>query len=231
MHCVYAAFPPLAQEQENLRGDVSLYSKKRQRDHPSVDRWPSRCFSTVKKKQSAGKLEHSWHPISKLIRADRNPKAHDIGAIATSIERFGFIAPIIINETTGKIVAGHGRLDTLQSLKAKGKRPPKNIKIDGREWLVPVVTVSFDSDAEAEAYLIADNRISEIGGWNDESLVGVLADLAAHDSLEGVGYDQDDLDDLLQNLTPTDVQEQQRLKCPKKPKLGPEIHGDLTIML
>ncbi|GAA3840876.1 hypothetical protein GCM10022226_74200 [Sphaerisporangium flaviroseum] len=57
---------------------------------------------------------------------------------------------------------------------------------------------SSRSDADAEAYLIANNRTSERGGWLDEMLVDALGDIAGADPglLVAVGYTEEELDDL-----------------------------------
>lgn len=141
-------------------------------------------------------------PLSKLQKWDRNPKDHDIGQIHQSIDRFGFISPIIIDEKSGKMIAGHGRVDTLLQKKEAGEKPPERIKKRKSDWLVPVVRgVSFDSEIEAEAYGIADNRLTELGGWIDAQLAEVLSDLASKDSMEGIGYDKNDLDSLISQMS------------------------------
>ena len=69
------------------------------------------------------------------------------------------------------------------------------------EWLIPVIRgTEFESEEEAEGYLVADNRSVELGGWDETVLSQVLADFAAHDALEGTGFDGDDLDALLRDL-------------------------------
>lgn len=139
-----------------------------------------------------------YMPLSKLVRAPRNAKTHDLQAIAESMQRFGYVASVIIDDATGRLVAGHGRLDTLQSLKAQGQPPPDRIRVNGDEWLVPVQCgVSFDDAQEAEAYVVADNRTTEMGGWDETMLAEVLSDLAAAEKLDGTGYDGDDLDAML----------------------------------
>jgi hypothetical protein len=150
-------------------------------------------------------LRIEYVALSDLKRHPRNPKDHDIGAISRSVNRFGFTAPVIIDERTGYLAAGHGRIDTLAQLKAQGKEPPANVQtqdFDG-DWLVPVVRgVAFNSDAEIEAYLVADNRLTILGGWNEPELAGLLQDLAAQDTalLEATGYDADDLDAMIRML-------------------------------
>ena len=74
-----------------------------------------------------------YMPLSKLVRAPRNAKTHDLQAIAESMQRFGYVASVIVDDATGRLVAGHGRLDTLQSLKAQGQPPPDRIRVNGDE--------------------------------------------------------------------------------------------------
>ena len=51
---------------------------------------------------------------------------------------------------------------------------------------------------EAQAYLIADNRLTELGGWNTGELIDTLQELVEGGlSLDGVGYDFDDLETLV----------------------------------
>ncbi len=101
-----------------------------------------------------GPIRIVYMPLSALLRAPRNPKSHDIGVIHQSLGRFGYVEPIAINERTGRIVAGHGRLDTLQQKKALGERPPARVVEKQGEWFVPVLRgVEFASDDEAEALL------------------------------------------------------------------------------
>lgn len=146
-------------------------------------------------------LRIEYISLSELRRAFRNPKDHDIGAIDASMDRFGFTAPVAINEGTGRLVAGHGRLDTLQQRKASGLPAPRRIREENGEWKIPVLRgLKFDTDEEAEAYLLADNRMTELGGWDDYQLAAVLSDLAAAEELEGIGWDESEIDNLLKQL-------------------------------
>lgn len=142
----------------------------------------------------------------------RNPKDHDLGAITTSIDRFGFVEIPVIDERTGLVVAGHGRGETLQQQMNAGKQPPARIQVDEFDgmWMIPVQRgVSFNSDAERDAYLVASNRLVELGGWDNEGLASMLQSLANEDKalLEVTGYDGDDLDELLKIVPNIDFPE------------------------
>lgn len=157
---------------------------------------------------------HSWDesglaveyvPISTLDVWPGNPKDHDLGAIGQSIRRFGFVNPIILDAATGRIVAGHGRLKYLLFLAEQGEvceSPPKGIHVHTNgEWLVPAVRIAFRNENEARAYLLADNRITEVGGWNQAALASMLRDAAEHGTIEGTGFDYGDLNALLDRLS------------------------------
>lgn len=136
-----------------------------------------------------------------LVGLERNPKEHDLGEIGSSMERFGFISRVIVNERTGHIIGGHGRVDTLRSLKLRGGRRPRNVEMgEGGEWLVPVDFIDIGEEQE-EAAAIALNRIEERGGWDDVLLLDILKDLAEKgvEELEGTGFDGDDVDDMLRD--------------------------------
>jgi len=141
-------------------------------------------------------------PLSMLRRAPRNPKGHDLGSLDRSFARFGYVEPIAINEKTGRVMAGHDRLDALEKKQAAHEAPPARIMVENGEWLVPVLRgISFESDAEAEAYLLASNPITIAGGWQDDELAKVLADLQVQeDGLEGLGFTPSEVSELLRRL-------------------------------
>lgn len=143
-----------------------------------------------------------YEPLTDLLRAPRNPKNHNLDQIESSMKRHGFVAPIIKNQATGRIVAGHGRLDTLLASKSKGEPAPKRVRVVDGEWFVPVVHgIAWESDAEAEAYLIADNQLTMMGGWNEPELIPMLNDLAITErGLMGTGFDREDLDAMIADL-------------------------------
>lgn len=144
-----------------------------------------------------------YMPLSHLKVAEKNPKEHNLNYLIESFSQFGFVAPFLLNEKTGSLVAGHGRLAALKKMKKKKLDPPARIEVKENEWLAPVIRgISFENKEEAEAFLIADNRLTELGGWNPSMLVAVLEDLAPDGKLSGTGYDETDLDRIRMKLAP-----------------------------
>lgn len=146
-------------------------------------------------------------PLAEIATWDRNPKDHDLPGLAASFERWGMTQPIVRDEATGRLVAGHGRLEVLAEKKANGEDPPARVTTNGKDWLIPVVCgVAFESEHEAEAYLLADNQLSIVGGWKEEELADLLREHAP-DGLIGMGWDPSDfLDpDSLPEFPPADT--------------------------
>lgn len=142
-------------------------------------------------------------PLDELRKHPRNPKAHDLEALAGSVNRFGFVTPIVLNDRDGTILEGHGRLETLEALRAKdAELLPAGLRIrrgDGM-WLVPVVSGVDLAPEEADAFVIAANRTVELGGWDEATLADLLRDMSEHSTLEGTGYSPADLDKLIASL-------------------------------
>jgi hypothetical protein len=140
-------------------------------------------------------------PLDEIAGALRNPKKHELDGIKRSIARFGFVAPSIMDSRTGRLVAGHGRTLALRGMRDQGDPVPAGIRLstDGG-WLVPVQHGwASQSDAEAEAYLVADNEWTMRGAWDSEQLADFLSGIVDSDPdlLAVTGYTPDDMDDLL----------------------------------
>jgi DNA methylase len=139
--------------------------------------------------------------LDEIVPASRNPRRHGIDGIRSSIGRFGFATPALRDERTGRLVAGHGRTLALAAMREAGENPPAGIRPapDGR-WLVPVICGwASRSDAEADAYLVADNRHTELAGWDDAGLHALLASIGEVDPdlVAIAGYDDADIAALL----------------------------------
>lgn len=145
--------------------------------------------------QSEGQeISIRYVPLDEVETWPRNPKQHDFHTLTDSLRRFGFTSPLIPDGETGRLVAGHGRLEALIRMRDAGIERPARIGVDSRGvWTVPVLRgVAFKSEQEAEAYLLADNRVSELGGWNQGELDAMIRDL---EDLSGVGFEFPDLAD------------------------------------
>lgn len=119
--------------------------------------------------------------IDKLIPYENNAKMHDkkqIEQVAKSIDEFGFINPILIDENY-QIIAGHCR-----TLSAKHLGMTE----------VPCLFVEDLTDEQKRAYVIADNRMTELGEWDKKLLEIELEALEGVDfDISLTGFDWDDL--------------------------------------
>ena len=122
--------------------------------------------------------------IDKLSPHPLNPRLGKVDAVLQSIKANGFYGALVVQRSTGFILAGNHRF--------------KAALQEGLQEL-PVIWVEVD-DAKARKILIADNRTSDLGTYDNDLLAELLGDLAATEQLTGTGYDQIDLDVLLSTL-------------------------------
>ncbi len=130
-------------------------------------------------------LEGLTEPIGKVKPHPENPRRGNIEGIATSLQRFGQVRPILVQASTSFIVAGNHTYQAAKSLRWKQ---------------IAVARVEM-SDVEAKAYMLADNRWSDVAENDDVALEAILASLEAAGELAGTGYTPDDLGDLRELLT------------------------------
>lgn len=145
-----------------------------------------------------------YDPLVGVLRAARNPKRHAADEVAASMTRFGFLLPLVVDERTGILIAGHGRLDELERRHAAGEAAPDGIVVKGTAWFVPVVTGwASDDDADADAAAVSLNYIEEAGGWDARALYRLLDRLAGDSGagLPGTGFTAGDLDTMLAELS------------------------------
>ena len=109
----------------------------------------------TRRTKHSGQLRVEYLSLSSLKPARRNPKRHHVETVQASMGRFGYVSPLILDERTGRLVAGHGRLKSLQKAKAEGMEPPDRIRVQNGEWLVPVVRgIAFADDREAQGVVL-----------------------------------------------------------------------------
>jgi len=161
----------------------------------------------------ADKLEH-W-PIERLLPYIRNARTHSeeqIAQIAASIAEFGFTAPILAG-SDGVIVAGHGRLAAARKLALA---------------TVPVVVLEHLTPTQRRALVIADNKIAENAGWDDELLRLELADLQeANFDLALTGFDADELLEIMAGEETTTEGQTDEDAAPEVPVIPVSKPGDV----
>ncbi|MGE4061547.1 MAG: site-specific DNA-methyltransferase [Sphingomonadales bacterium] len=121
------------------------------------------------------------HPSNARTHSDRQ-----LHQIAKSIETFGFTVPVLV-DGQGIILAGHGRVAAARTMGLQS---------------VPTILIDDLSDAQKRAYVIADNRIAQLSGWDADLLADELKFLADHAEgldfdLEVTGFDWGEIDVLI----------------------------------
>ena len=146
-------------------------------------------------------------PLDEIKPAKKNPRDHDLGMLAEGLLNRGLGELPLLDERTGRLVAGHGRLETLKALRKDGAAPPDGVQFDKEgEWLVPVIRGwASSSDADAAAYLVGSNQAPLAGGWRGTELDELLVEIAkaGEENLQGTGFDGNDVEKMLRDLERT----------------------------
>jgi DNA modification methylase len=163
-----------------------------------------------------------YRPIAELKLDPHNPRVHSprqIRQIARSIEAFGFNVPVLVNSEL-KLIAGHGRVLAARQL-----------------GLTQLPTISLDhlTEAQARAFLIADNKLTDNSIWDDQLLAQQLHDLSLLDldfSLEATGFEMGEIDLRIEELTPQSSADDDPADAIPVAQAGPPISraGDLWML-
>jgi len=133
-------------------------------------------------------------PIDSLKPYEYNVKKHtktQIDGIAESMKKFGFYAPIVVDDKNNVIIIGHGRLDAAKQLGMK---------------MVPVIKLSNLTEEEIKALRLLDNRISE-SDWDIDNLKHEIENLNFEFGDYHVNFDDlymPKLQDISIDIDPTD---------------------------
>ena len=126
--------------------------------------------------------------LEQLVPYARNARTHSdsqVAQIAGSIAEFGFVNPVLIGGDN-IIIAGHGRVMAAKKLGLQ---------------TVPTIKLDHLTENQRRALVIADNKIAENAGWDEELLRLELQNLTDEDfDLGLLGFDDVELDDLLASL-------------------------------
>lgn len=123
-------------------------------------------------------------PIGNVSLHPENPRRGDVQVIRDSLTTNGLYRPLVAQRSTGFVLAGNHTLRALQDLGAER---------------VPVTWVEVD-DHDAARIILADNRSSDLGGYDVTALAEVMNGLGP-DAFVGTGYAEADLDQLLVDLS------------------------------
>lgn len=138
--------------------------------------------------------------LSKLKPYERNAKIHgeeQIKMLMASIQEFGFLSPCLVERGTFNLIAGHGRVEAARRL--------------GMEK-VPCVFVEDITEAQRRAYILADNRLTELGEWNMDLVTDELTALDDMDfDISLTGFE-------LESETPEITEDDYEPTPPKEPK-------------
>lgn len=127
-----------------------------------------------------------------LLKFPKNPRGHDFVALGEAFKDRGFVTPLLLDETSGLLVEGHGRLEKLEEMRAGGAPPPGRIEERDGKWCVPVVRGTYFEDMDqARRHLLGANRIGE-GLWDGRLTADMLGKLGK-DGLVGSGFGTTDL--------------------------------------
>ena len=141
------------------------------------------------------KTEYFLADIKELVPYARNAKTHSdeqIAQVAASIKEFGFLAPIIVSKDN-TILCGHGRFYAAQRLGLSK---------------VPCIKEEYLTESQKRAYIIADNKLTENGGWDNEMLAIELSDLLDDGFDIGLtGFDENEIADLFGSDDTSGVQD------------------------
>ena len=123
--------------------------------------------------------------VAELKTSSRNARAHSkkqIHQIAASLNQFGFVNPILVG-ANDEIIAGHGRYAAAKLLGLNN---------------VPTIRLDHLSDVEIRAYRLADNRLAELAGWDEDLLKLELSHLVDFDfEVELTGFETAQIDVIL----------------------------------
>lgn len=127
------------------------------------------------------KLEHRSVVIDDVKPYPDNPRFGNVDAIAESLEAHGQFRPLVVQKSTGYVLAGNHTLIAAKRL----------------EWKKIAVTYIDVDDEQAARIVLVDNRTSDLAHYDEPALAELLSSLG---SFEATGYQDDDVSRLLANI-------------------------------
>jgi DNA modification methylase len=161
---------------------------------------------------NAVKIQIEFVNIDSIHLNPNNPRIHtkaQIQQIAKSIKRFGWNLPIAVDKN-GMILAGNGRYEAAKLLGLKE---------------IPIVRLNHLTKAQAKAYIVADNKLTENSQWNEKLLGQLFLELSKVDldfELTDTGFEVAEIDLLIESVENLDGQIDP-LDIPNSSLTGPPV--------
>jgi len=164
-------------------------------------------------------LKISYLSPEKIRPYKNNPKIHkdkQVAQISSSIREFMFTNPILLDEQY-EILAGHGRYMAAKELKLES---------------VPCIILDHLSNEQKRAYRIADNKLTELGKWDEDLLALEFSDLSNLDlgfDLSITGFETTAIDLLIDGSSKAELEQD------KVPDVDPDVQpitklGDIWLL-
>jgi DNA modification methylase len=157
-------------------------------------------------------------PLDRLIPYARNPRTHteeQVAQIAASIAEFGFVNPVLV-AADGVIIAGHARVMAARKLGLTE---------------APVIVLDHLTPAQRRALVIADNRLAENAGWDEEMLRVELEALREDDfHIDLLGFEDAEIEALLAQPDEAFTGDTDDDAVPEAPEAAVTIPGDVWLL-
>jgi DNA modification methylase len=131
-------------------------------------------------------------PLDRLIPYARNARTHSdsqVAQLAAAIREFGWTNPVLVDQDAG-IIAGHGRVLAAQRLGMAH---------------VPCIRLAHLTEAQKRALVLADNKIAENAGWDQQLLADELQALSEMNfDLGFTGFGEQEIAELLAQAKPSE---------------------------
>ena len=128
-------------------------------------------------------------PIDTLHEDPANARKHperNRSAVRSSLAEFGQVEALVVQKGTGRVIGGNARLGEMRALGVEE---------------VMVAEVDLQGIDATRLGLIL-NRSAETAEWDIDTLAGLLKSLDDEDALEGLGWDDSELETLLADVEP-----------------------------
>ena len=147
-------------------------------------------------------LETTTVATSSLDLYPGNPRRGDVDAIKKSLEVNGQYRPLVVSRRTRQVLAGNHTLTAAREL----------------GWTEIAVVLLDVDDEQARRIVLVDNRTADLAENDSAALLGLLDSL---DGLDGTGYDERAIDELLDELEPPPLEEDDVPPPPAEPRTEP----------